>query len=232
MNKVDPHPTYPPEEGRYLRGNDFSPVAVAIILNTEADKIPREIEQLVRVGLESGAALSGTVQTPNIGLEKMICNIVANPNIRYLIVGGPESAGHLTGEALKALFQQGVDEKQRIIGTDAPHPILYNLPLESIERFRRQVMLIDLQFQGDPDLIRQAVWSCYQEQPVEFRGQKLSDPGAFDEEPIGGSLTWRVTRPWCEPTDASECEAIQKMQELIGCLKERAARRCDEHTQE
>jgi len=36
MLKVSPHPDYPPEEGRYLRGNDASPVAVAIILNTDA----------------------------------------------------------------------------------------------------------------------------------------------------------------------------------------------------
>ena len=65
-----------------------------------------------------------------IKFEKIICNIVANPNIRYLIVGGPESEGHLTGEALKALIQNGVDEKARILGTDSPHPFLYNLPTE------------------------------------------------------------------------------------------------------
>lgn len=69
MLKVRPHPEYPPEEGRYLRGNDFSPVAVAIVLNTDEDKIPPEIEHLVRVGVETGAALSGTVQTPNIEFE-------------------------------------------------------------------------------------------------------------------------------------------------------------------
>ena len=91
MLKVKPHPDYPPEEGRYIRGNDASPVAVAIILNCEADKVPLELTKLVRVGAESGAALSGTVQTENIGFEKIICNIVANPNIRYLILGGPES---------------------------------------------------------------------------------------------------------------------------------------------
>jgi len=28
MLKVNPHPDYPPKEGRYVRGNDFSPVAV------------------------------------------------------------------------------------------------------------------------------------------------------------------------------------------------------------
>ncbi len=31
MLKADPHPDYPPEDGRYLTGNDCSPVAVAII---------------------------------------------------------------------------------------------------------------------------------------------------------------------------------------------------------
>ena len=44
MKKAEPHKDYPPEEGRYLRGNDFSPVAVVIILNKDEDKIPKEIE--------------------------------------------------------------------------------------------------------------------------------------------------------------------------------------------
>ena len=82
MLKVDPHPDYPSEDGRYLRGNDLSPVAVAIILDCDADKIAPELENLVRVGIETGAALSGTVQTENIGFEKIVCNTVANPNIR------------------------------------------------------------------------------------------------------------------------------------------------------
>ena len=167
MLKVDPHPDYPPEGGRYVRGNDRSPVAVAIVLNCDADKIPPELEALVRAAIESGAALSGTVQTENIGFEKMICNLVANPNIRYLIVGGPESEGHSTGEAIRALVANGVDGKRRIIGTSAPHPVLPNVSMEMIERFRAQVSTLDLQFEGDPELIRQAVWSCYQEEPVE-----------------------------------------------------------------
>ena len=48
MLKVKPHADYPTEEGRYLRGNDFSPVAVAIILNQDDDKIPPDIQALVR----------------------------------------------------------------------------------------------------------------------------------------------------------------------------------------
>jgi tetrahydromethanopterin S-methyltransferase subunit A len=221
MLKVSPHPDYPPEEGRYLRGNDFSPVAVAIILTTDEDKIPTELERLIRVGIEAGAALSGTVQTENIGFEKIIWNIVANPNIRYLILGGPESGGHLTGEALKALMRHGVDNKMRIVGTDAPHAFLFNLPLKMIERFRKQLFLIDLQFEGDPGLIRKAVWSCYQESPVEFRGYSLYDPGAYPEPPLSGKITWRVTQPWAEITNEKERAARRKAQELMERLKSR-----------
>jgi len=71
MRKVPPHPEYPPEEGRYLRGNDYSPAAVIIILTYDAEAIPPEIEKLVRAGVEAGAALSGTLQTANIGIEKV-----------------------------------------------------------------------------------------------------------------------------------------------------------------
>ena len=228
MLKVNPHADYPSEDGRYVRGNDSSPVAVAVILNCDADKIPVELEYLVRAGIEAGAALSGTVQNENIGFEKIVCNIVGNPNIRYLIVGGPESEGHLTGEALKALIQNGVDEKKRIIGTDAPHPFLFNLPVEMIERFRKQLNLIDLQFEGNPDLIRKAVWCCYQESPVEFRGYSLYDRGAYPELPLSGKLTWRVTQPWAEILDNKEREAQRRAQELMERLRATTRKKQDD----
>ncbi len=142
--------------------------------------------------------------------------------VSYLIIGGPESWGHSTGEALKALIHQGVDEKKRIIGTDAPHPFLFNLSMKMIERFRKQLSVIDLQFEGDPDLIRKAVWSCYQERPVEFRGYSLYDPGAYPEPPLSGKLTWRITEPWAEVLDDKEREAKKRAQELIERLKARS----------
>ncbi len=220
MLKVRPHPEYPPEEGRYLRGNDYSPALVVIILTYDAEAIPPEIERLARTGVEAGAALSGTLQTANIGIEKIICNVVANPNIRYLVLGGPESEGHRTGDAIKALFKNGVDEKKRIIGTTGLSAYLYNVPMEFIDRFREQLTLVDCQFQ-DENMLRKAVWSCFQETPVEFRGQKFFDPGAFPEPPLSGKLTWKVTQPWAEPADEKERAAKQKALELIEQLKKR-----------
>ena len=72
MLKVSPHPEYPPEEGRYIRGNDFSPVAVAIILNCDADKIPSDLEKLVRAAIESGAVLSGFTFSETVLMQPKI----------------------------------------------------------------------------------------------------------------------------------------------------------------
>jgi tetrahydromethanopterin S-methyltransferase subunit A len=225
--KQAPHPDYPPEEGRYIRGNDYSPVAVVIILNTDEDKIPPELETLVRTGIESGAALSGTVQTANIGIEKIICNIVANPNIRYLILGGPETIGHRTGDAIKALFKNGVNEKKQIIGTDALTPSLYNISNEMIDRFRDQIKLVECQHQNE-SIIRQAVWSCYQESPVEFNSYSLYDPGAYPKPPLNGKITWKVMQPWSEPKDEKEREAKQKALDLMERVKEVARKKHEE----
>ena len=221
MEKVQPHTDYPPEEGRYLRGNDFSPVVIVVVLNKPDNEIPKDIEDLVRTGVEAGAALSGTVQTENIGFEKIICNITANPNIRYAVLTGPESEGHSTGEAFKALLENGVDEKKRIIGTGAPHPLLYNIPLEYIERFRDQITCIDLQFRGTPETVQNAVWACYQEEPVEFEGMKVYDIGAYSEPPLSGKITERVLEPWKRPQNEGEQSAVDKMWDMINRLKKR-----------
>lgn len=222
IKKINVPKEYPPEEGCYLRGNDNSPVAVIVILKYRREETPPSIEQLVRVSIESGAALSGTLQTENVGLEKVICNVIANPNIRYIIVCGPESPGHLVGNAISALYKNGLDENKRIIGTKAPAPLLFNIPVEWIDRFKKQTRLIDLTNEGSPEVIREAVWSCYQEKPTKFRGYELWDYGAYEGEPICGKITWKVTNPAYAPKDKKEQEALQKMQDLIKKLKERS----------
>jgi len=220
--KQPPAPDYPPEEGCYLRGNDYSPVAVLVILRYEREHTPPGIEQLVRTGVESGAALAGTLQTENLGLEKVICNLVANPNIRYLVVCGPESPGHHVGETILALVKNGLDEHKRIIGTTAPTPYLFNVPLESVERFRKQITVIDLINEGSDEVLRQAVCACYQEKPTAFRGYMLHDPGAFPEPPLSGKITWRVTHPEREPKSPTERLQQDKLKALMDRVRKAA----------
>ncbi|MDH4368080.1 MAG: hypothetical protein OEV57_08175 [Dehalococcoidia bacterium] len=206
MLKVQPPDGYPPEEGRYVRGNDYSPVAVCVILDTFDFAIPAELNELVMAGVDSGAALSGMLQTENIGLEKMICNIVANPNIRYVVLCGRESAGHLPGESLLALKENGVSDTKQIVGTSAPTPNLYNIPGELIERFRSQIAGIvnllcqpgerDISMPGlDPKVMEKAVRSCYQEEPVLFMGHELYDMGAHPEPAICHRIASKLSQP-------------------------------------
>ena len=225
MFKTEPHADYPPEKGCYLRGNDYSPVAVAVILTYAQDKIPPDFENLVRVSVETGAALAGTLQTENVGIEKIVCNIVANPNIRHLVICGPESPGHLCGEALLMLLDNGVDERRRIIGAQARTPYLFNLPVEFIERFRRQIRAVNLLNEGDPDLVRQSVWACYQESPTAFREYTLCDPGAYPQPPLSGRITWRVTKPQTEPKDETERQQLEKLRELMERIKRAVQRK-------
>lgn len=210
MLKVKPADGYPLEEGRYIRGNDYSPVAVCVILDTFDFAIPRELNELVMMGVDSGAALSGMLQTENIGIEKIICNIVANPNIRYLILCGRESAGHLPGEALLALKNNGVDESKRIIGSTALTPFLSNIPMEIIHRFNEQLATIinllcnpgepDTSKPGlNPEVIEQAVRACYQEEPAQFMGYTVYDIGAYPEPPICHKIVTRLEQPQAHP---------------------------------
>jgi len=222
--KAPAAPGYPPEPGRFLRGNDLSPVAVCVILKWAEDAIPDSIEQLVRVGVETGAALSGTLQTENTGIEKMVCNLVANPNIRYLVLCGPESPGHSTGQAVMALSAQGVDDQRRIIGAESPTPYLYNLPPESIARYREQIRVVDLLNEGETAVVRQAVWSCYQEEPTAFGPYELFDPGAFPREPICTPLTWRIRQPWYAPRTEKERGDQERLRRFMDDVRQRVER--------
>jgi tetrahydromethanopterin S-methyltransferase subunit A len=203
--KVKPPEGYPPEEGRYVRGNDYSPVAVCVILDTFDYAIPSDLNELVMCAADTGAALSGMLQTENLGLEKMICNIVANPNIRYIVLCGRESTGHLPGEALLSLKRNGIDEAKRIIGSKALTPYLSNIPRELVDRFNEQIVDIvnllcrpgetDTKLPGlNPKVVEEAVRSCYQENPTPFMDYTLYDIGAYPEPAIVHKIVSKLSQ--------------------------------------
>ena len=131
--------------GDYRLGNKYSPVAVLI---PTKDDLGLKLQE---VAINSGVAIAGFCYTSNVGIEKVIQNILANPNIRYLIVTGHENK-HKSGKAIIMLWKYGIDEKTRRIKCsedeacseeDIPTGYVPNLPLEAIERFRQQVKVID-----------------------------------------------------------------------------------------
>src|SRR5512136_3354561 len=127
--KKKPTEPWPLMTGEYHAGNPESPVAVC----TSGSHLKHEPL------IEAGAALAGPCKTENIGIEKMVANMVSNPNIRYLIITGMEVKGHITGQAADSFLKKGIDKEGRIIDAKGAIPFIQNLTPESIERVRAQV---------------------------------------------------------------------------------------------
>lgn len=86
-----------------------------------------------------GLAIVGKTETENIGIDKVIKNVVTSSTLRHLIVAGIEPKGHQTGNTLLALAANGVDENRRVIGASGKRPILRNVTAAEIDAFRTQV---------------------------------------------------------------------------------------------
>lgn len=117
------------------------------------------MESLARRAPE-GLAIVGTMQTENLGIERIIRNVLSNPNIRHLILCGEDtrqSVGHLPGQSMESVLTMGVEENGRIRGARGKRPVLNNVTREQIDAFTRQVTLTSLIGVTDIEAIAEAV---------------------------------------------------------------------------
>jgi tetrahydromethanopterin S-methyltransferase subunit A len=160
--------------------------------------------------IENGVII-GTCKTENLGVEKIVANIISNSNIRFLLICGAESKGHLPGNTLIALHENGLDEKGRIIDSKGAIPFIQNLTAEAVKRFQDQIQLIDRIGLEDEEQIGLLVEEYsskeepYPEEPfqaVKQRSRKsLSAPGGggsvvgdvlFGSDVTMDSVAWKV----------------------------------------
>ncbi len=142
---------WPPVRGDYLVGNPNAGVAVATLASPLFVRAGSDLPPCV------GAAIYGECKTENLGVEKIVANVISNCNIRFIIICGVESKGHLPGNTLLALHKNGIDEQGRIIGSKGAIPFIQNLPPEAIRRFQCQVELIDCMGLEDAEKIEELV---------------------------------------------------------------------------
>ncbi len=117
-------------------GNDY-PVAISTLGSIElANKISESQQK--------GLSIVGKTETENIGVEKIIKNILAVPSIRYLILCGKDSKGHYSGNTLLSLVENGVDNSMRVINCKGKKPALLNTTKEQVNAFRSQIKIIDM----------------------------------------------------------------------------------------
>jgi len=120
-----------PWGGEYVTGNPDSSVAV-VTLAEELDLPPEMV------------AIHGKMKTENLGIEKVIANVLSNPNIRSVVVFGEDIRGHRAGASLLALHANGLDDMRKIRNAPGAVPYIENLSDEAIARFRDQVEMVDL----------------------------------------------------------------------------------------
>ncbi len=159
--KKSPAEGWPVVNGDYVVGDPESPVAAATLAS--------HIEQ---IPVDAGAAIAGPCKTENLGIEKMMANLISNPNIRFLVLCGSEVQGHITGQSIEALHANGVDpEKRKILDATGAIPFIENIPDEGIERFQQQLEIVSIIDTEDAAAIQSKIKECIEK-----------DPGAFEEE--------------------------------------------------
>jgi len=161
-DKKSPASGWPIVQGDFHAGDANSPVAVMTCGSHLDEK-----------GIcDKGAAICGSCKTENLGLEKVIANIISNPNIRFLLLCGTEVKGHLAGQTMAALHKGGVKDG-RVVGAEGAIPFIENLADDAIKRFQEQCELINIMESEDLGTIGAKI--------DELKGR---DPGAFAADPM------------------------------------------------
>jgi tetrahydromethanopterin S-methyltransferase subunit A len=179
-----PRPGWPPLPGDYWVLRYAAPVAVCTLGDSGL---------AAAVTAEAGpqVAITGTLTTENLGIERLVRNTITNPNLRFVIVCGQEveqRIGHLPGGSLLALAANGTDEKGRIVDAPGRRPRLRNLTPAEIAHFRAHVEVIGLIGTQDPAAVLATAQRCAARHPG-----PAPDPPGGRAVPIQRAVPARAT---------------------------------------
>ena len=183
--KVQEREGWPPLPGSYKVLRYHAPVAICTLTD-------EELLSSLAQSMAPEIALVGSLQTENLGIERLVQNVLANPNIRFLIICGADSkkaVGHLPGRSLLALARRGIDESNRIIEAPGKRPMLHNISKEAVEHFRKTVEVVDLIGNADSTSILEMASECAARNPGP--GEPFASKQVIN--PITGYVPKRMT---------------------------------------
>lgn len=175
---------WPPLPGNYTVLRYHAPVAVCTLTDDALSSI---------LSHQAGpaAAIIGTLHTENLGIERLIRNVLGNPYIRFLVVCGTDSQqaiGHLPGQSLVALARHGLDDRSRIQEARGKRPVIRNVERAAVIHFRQTVEVIDLIGTNDLGTIQAMVQECSERNP----GPSEPFVSAEVVSPISGYIPTRM----------------------------------------
>lgn len=181
---------WPPLPGDYHVTRYRAPVALCT-LNSEG------LALRIARAAPAGLAIAGTLHTENLGIERIIRNVLANPHVRFLVLCGrdtQQAIGHLPGDSLASLFAHGIDGSGRIRGAHGKRPVLKNVMREQVETFVRQVELVSLIGEERDARVLARIRACVDRDPGPFDGApedvrveliRAREPGRTIPDPAG-----------------------------------------------
>lgn len=172
---------WPPLPGDYHVARYRAPVAICT-LNSERLAAELALEA------PEGLAIAGTMHTENLGIERVIQNVLANPHIRFLILCGEDTQqaiGHLPGQSMESLCANGISSRGRIEGARGKRPILKNVSQDQIRAFRKQIELCSLIGEEGVARVCERVAVCVSRNPGPYEGARLESAvkTVWSEEP-------------------------------------------------
>jgi tetrahydromethanopterin S-methyltransferase subunit A len=153
--------TWPAIAGSYEVGDPRGPVAICSLTSESL------ITPLARL---PGVAIAGKVYTANLGITRIVINVTANPDIRFLLICGKDSPLFHPGQSLVALAESGLDADRRIVGAIGYEPVLSTLDPARVALFRRQIEVVDWAGEEDLQTLEKGVIGLVARNPGRFAG--------------------------------------------------------------
>lgn len=137
-----------PEE--FYIGNSGSSLAVCTLSSMDLLRKFSKTEWLDRL------SIVGRLLSENKGIDSIVKYVNGTKKITTIIVCGKEVWGHKSGQSLFALYENGIDANNRIIGSVSPDPYL-TVSRAQIRYFQKNITLVNLIDETDFEKIAEQI---------------------------------------------------------------------------
>ncbi|MDH3610182.1 MAG: tetrahydromethanopterin S-methyltransferase subunit A [Nitrosopumilus sp.] len=132
------------------QGNNNSSIAVCTLSSLNL------LRKMTNSGILEHISIVGRLLSENKGIDAIIRHVNQNKKIRTIIVCGKEVSGHKAGHSLFKLYQNGIENKGRIIGSTSPDPFL-TVTESQVKYFQNEISLVNMINETDFNKIKQKI---------------------------------------------------------------------------
>ena len=117
-------------------GNSKSSIAICTLSSIKL------LKDISNSSLMSQIVLVGRLLSENKGIDLLVKYVILKKNIKVILICGKDTTGHMSGNSLFKLYENGIDSNGRIIGSTSPDPVL-TITKSEIKIFQKQITLIN-----------------------------------------------------------------------------------------